>query len=92
MYEDGNNTTHGGGFSQKLDGCRSGEFCAHPPELRPRQRVEVQYCMPIVFQVLTVFFEAVKGESPYTVTQDGRTYSGVAISHKTKFGREPVEP
>ena len=93
VYEDGNNTMHSGGFAQSSTGVVQVNFlCPSSQGCDQGSGVEVQYCMPIVFPGVDSFFEAVKGESPCTVTQNGRTYSGVAISHQTKFGREPVEP
>lgn len=92
VYEDGNNTMHSGGFAQSSTGVVQVNFlCGSSQGCDEGSGVEVQYCMPIVFPGIDHFFETVKGESPCKVTQDGRTYSGVAISSKTQFGREPVE-
>ncbi|MCC7460315.1 MAG: pilus assembly protein [Proteobacteria bacterium] len=92
VYEDGNNTMHNGGFSQSSTGVVQVNFlCGSSQGCDLGTGVEVQYCMPIVFPGIDNFFSAVKGESPCTVTQNGRTYSGVAITSKTQFGREPVE-
>jgi hypothetical protein len=93
VYEDGNNTTHSGGFSQSSTGVVQVNFlCPSASGCDQGSGVEVQYCMPIVFPGADYLFEAVKKDNPCMVTQNGRTYSGVAISSKTSFGREPVEP
>jgi hypothetical protein len=92
VYEDGNNTSFNSGFSQRSTGVVSVNFlCGSSNGCDSGTGVEVQYCMPIAFPGIDNFFSAVKAESPCTVTQGGRTYSGIVISQKTEFGREPVE-
>lgn len=92
VYQDGNNTSYNGAFSQQSSGAVQVNFlCGSSNGCDSGTGVEVQYCMPIAFPGIDKFFEAIKGESPCTITQGNRTYSGIAISQKTQFGREPVE-
>jgi len=91
VYEDGNNTGYGDGFSEQSTGVVHVNFLCGSNSCDSGSGVEVRYCMPIAFPGIDNFFEAVKGESPCTVTQGGRTYSGIAISQRTEFGREPTE-
>lgn len=91
VYEDGNNELQGGQFAQTSTGVVQVKFVCDSSSCDSGAGVEVQYCMPIAFPGISYLFEAVKGEDPCKVTQDGRTYSGVAISHATYFGREPTE-
>lgn len=83
VYEDGNNTTTSGSFAQTSTGVVQVDFDS--------AGADVQYCMPIVFPGADYLFEAVKKDNPCKVTQNGRTYTGIAISQKTDFGREPTE-
>jgi hypothetical protein len=92
VYEDGNNDIHGGSFSESSTGVvQANLLCGSSSGCDSGTGVEIQYCMPIVFPGVSSFFEAVRGEDPCKVTQNGRTYSGIAISQTTEFGREPVQ-
>ncbi len=92
VYEDGNNISYNSKPSEQSSGVVHVNFlCGSSNGCDMGSGVEVQYCMPIVFPGVDYLFEAIKSKSPCTVTQNGRTYSGVAISQKTEFGREPVE-
>lgn len=53
--------------------------------------VEVTYCLPIVFPGIDFLFTTVKKENPCHVNSAGRSYSGIGITYRVEFGREPVE-
>lgn len=92
VYEDGNNTTSNGSFAQTSTGVVQVNFkCPGAGGCNTGEGVELQYCMPILFPGADYLFEMVKKDNPCKVTQNGRTYTGVAITHETDFGREPIE-
>ena len=91
MYEDGNDEINNGDFAQNGTGVVQVKLNCSGGSCDEGTGVEVQYCMPIAFPGIDHFFAAIKKDYPCKVTQNGRTYTGVAISQKTEFGREPVE-
>jgi len=53
--------------------------------------VEVTYCLPIVFPGLDVLFGSSKKNWPCKGRRLGQDYSGIAVIHTAKLGREPTE-
>ena len=92
VYEDGNNVTYSGFPVENTPGVVQVNFRCSSAGCEDGTGVDVSYCMPIVFPGIEFFFEAVKEESPCETIQAGRSYSGVMITKRTEFGREPVEP
>ncbi len=91
VYEDGNNVSYGGYATENASGVVQVNFQCPSSGCDTGTGVEVSYCMPIVFPGVDYLFEAAQQESPCKVTQSGRTFSGVMVTEKTEFGREPIE-
>lgn len=91
VYQDANNTTYGSNQMETSTGAVHVNFLCSGENCEEGSGVDVTYCMPIVFPGIAFFFEAAKKDYPCKITQDGQTYSGVMVSHRTQFGREPVE-
>ena len=79
--------TNEGSVQVNLLGCSSSTSqCAEG------QGVEVSYCLPIVFPGVSILFESSKKQWPCKGGRFGKDYSGLAITRKATFGREPMVP